>query len=246
MGLSEELMHTTLIPYTETATPLEAFVAYPTQERRPLVLLCHSWKGRDSFICDAAKQIASWGYVGFALDVYGKGVLGKTKEENSALKAPFLRNRALLQRRLLKGLEVASALPYVDSSSVAVLGFGFGGLCALDLARTTAALQGAISVYGHFDRPQNLHIGPIKAKVLILHGYNDPIVPPRDLVSLEEELVQTDWEVRLYGNTLHAFMNSEVNDPDAGLCYNATSAQKAWTAIYDFLAEVSRSSTAPV
>jgi dienelactone hydrolase len=117
------------------------------------VLLCHSWSGRDSYIAKQAEIIAQLGYVGFAIDIYGKGVVGKSKEENAALKKPFLENRSLLQRRLLKGLDILHTLPQVSTSHIAVMGFGFGGLCALDLARSTSVLKGAISLYGHFERP---------------------------------------------------------------------------------------------
>lgn len=115
---------------------LEGFVASSSEEKRPLVLLCHSWAGRDPFICEKAEQIAEWGYVGFAIDLYGKGILGKSKEENAVLKAPFLKDRAFLLKRLLIGLEVASGLPYVDASKRPALGFGFGGVCALELTRS--------------------------------------------------------------------------------------------------------------
>lgn len=141
------------ISYSDKSTELEGFVAYPSQEKRPAVILCHAWRGRDDFICEKAEEIASWGYVGFALDMYGKGVLGKSKEENAALKKPFLEDRALLQRRVLKAFETVQSLPYVDSSRIAVLGFGFGGICALGLARSSANLRGAISIYGHFTPP---------------------------------------------------------------------------------------------
>lgn len=90
------MVKTAFIPYSDRGTSLEGFIAYPSQEKRPLVLLCHAWRGRDDFICEKAQQIASWGYIGFALDIYGKGILGKSKEENAALKKPFLDDRQLL------------------------------------------------------------------------------------------------------------------------------------------------------
>ena len=96
-----------------------------------MVILCHAWRGRDDFICKKAELMTQWGYAGFALDMYGKGVLGNSKEENASLKAPFIQDRELLKRRVLKALDVASSLPSVDTSRIAVIGFGFGGICAL-------------------------------------------------------------------------------------------------------------------
>lgn len=225
-------------PYSDDTTLLEAFIAHHGNEKRPLVILSHAWSGRDRFIEEKAQQVAEWGYVGFALDMYGKGILGKSKEANAALKKPFLEDRRLLQRRLLKAWDVATKLPYVDQTKVAVVGFGFGGLCALDLARCGVDLKGAVSVYGHFDHPPKEISKPIRGKVLILHGFNDPIVKVDELKSLDQELQGVDWRAELYGHTLHAFMNPAVNNPRAGLQYHPGSAEQAWNSIGNFLNEL--------
>jgi dienelactone hydrolase len=231
-------MPTILVPYTDGSTELEGFAAHTIPEKRPVVILCHAWNGRDQFICEKAEMMARWGYVGFALDMYGKGVIGKSKEENAALKAPFLEDRSLLQRRLLKGYEAASLHPYADSQKIAVVGFGFGGLCALDMARSGANLRGAVSVYGHYDAPPKKN--PITAKILVLHGYDDPIVKPEEMRHFADEMTKekVDWQAHTYSNTMHAFMNPAVNMPEAGLAYNPVSAQRTWHAIQGFLEEV--------
>lgn len=234
-------MEEAFIPYTDYEVDLEGFASYPSsQNKYPLVILCHAWKGRDDFICEKAKLIASWGYVGFALDIYGKGILGKSKEENEQLKKPFLDNRRLLQQRVVKAFEIASQLPYVDSNRIAVLGFGFGGICALDLARSGVNLLGAISVYGHFTPPPASLIKPIKAKILILHGADDPVTPLSELHAFEKEMsdAKVDWQTHLYGGTMHAFATLGANDPASGILYNPTATRRAWNAIHNFLNEV--------
>lgn len=233
------MIRTAAISYMDEKVELEAFAAFPDEERRPAVILCHAWKGRDDFICEKARKIAELGYVGFALDMYGKGVLGKTREENAALKKPFLENRALLQRRLLKALEAASSLPYVDKTRIAALGYGFGGLCALDFARSGADLKGAICTYGHFE-PSGLPAKPVLAKILVLHGADDPIVKTTELLEFGKEMsdAKADWRAQIFGNTLHAFVNPAVNSPELGMAYSPVSAQRAWTAAQDFLREV--------
>jgi len=233
-------MRLVTIPYQDNGIDLEGFAAYSNDERRPLVILCHAWRGRDDFICEKAREIAQWGYVGFALDMYGKGTLGKSKEENASLKRPFIENRYLLQQRVLKAFEVACSLPYVDSNQVVILGFGFGGMCALDLARSGTNLKGAISVYGHFDPPSLPLMKQIKAKILILHGYNDPVTPQDELIRFEKEMndSQVDWQAHIYGNTMHAFATPGANDPTSGLLYNPVSASRAWTSVHHFLDEI--------
>lgn len=228
------------LPYKDGECDLEAFAAYPSEKKRPLVILCHAWRGRDDFICEKSRKIAELGYVGFALDMYGKGILGKSKEENAALKKPFIEDRAMLQRRVLKAYEVATALPNVDAGAVAVLGFGFGGVCALDLARTGVDLKGVITVYGHFDPPSHQLVKPIQGKVLVLHGINDPIAPLEELNRFEREMqaAGVDCQAQLYENTMHAFATPGANDPQAGILYNEDSANRAWDAIKDFLSKI--------
>jgi len=233
-------MPTNLVPYADGSTLLEGFAAHTIPERRPAVILCHAWSGRDPYICENAEMMARWGYCGFALDMYGKGVLGKSKEQNAVLKKPFLEDRSLLQRRLLRAWETVRSLPYVDPHKIAAVGFGFGGLCALDFARSGLPLRGVVSVYGHFD-PLPKHLAKaIQAKVLVLHGYDDPIVKQDELRGFTEEMTaaKVDWQAHVYSNTLHAFMNPAIQDPSAGLCYQPASSQRAWHEIQGFLEEI--------
>ncbi|HSX03541.1 MAG TPA: dienelactone hydrolase family protein [Rhabdochlamydiaceae bacterium] len=229
-----------LIPYEDEKSVLEGFAAFPEKEKSPLVILCHAWRGRDDFICEKAKLMAHWGYVGFALDMYGKGVVGKSKEENAALKKPFIQDRALLLRRAQRGLDAAFALSKVDTKKIAVVGFGFGGICALDLARSGAPLKGAVTVYGHFEPPPHLQKKSIHAKILALHGYLDPIVSSNELHAFEEEMneAKVDWQVHLYGKAMHAFVTPSAQDPASGLLFDPIYEKRAWRAIQSFLEEI--------
>jgi dienelactone hydrolase len=233
-------MQSISIPYQDEQTNLEGFVAYQPGKKHSLVILCHAWEGRDDFICEKAREIANWGYVGFALDMYGKNVIGKTKEENAALKRPFIENRQLLQKRVIKAFDVARTLPYVDSSRIAILGLGFGSICALDLARSGVDLKGAISVYGHFNPPPAAFIKPIRAKILVLHGYLDPVTSQEELKTFEKEMnrAKVDWQAHIYGDAMHAFATPAANDSAAGILYNPVAAKRAWITIQNFLAEV--------
>jgi len=230
-------MKTAFISYKDREVLLEGFVATPDEERKPLVILCHAWRGRDEFICERAELVASWGYTAFALDMYGKGVLGHSKEENAALKKPFISDRAYLRRRLLCGYQAACALPYADTSKIFVLGLGFGAVCALDLAQSGVPLNGAISIYGHFESVQGVPLHPITAKILILHGALDSISPQTELTRFQAELnaAHVDWQTHLFGTAMHAFATPTANDPSAGILYDPLSAQRSWQSIQDFL-----------
>ncbi len=207
--------------------------------RRPAVLVSHAWAGRSEFEDDKARQLAKLGYVGIALDLYGKGVLGSSPEENGALMSPFLNNRARLQARLLVALEVLRAQPEVASDRVAAIGFCFGGLCVLDLARTGADLRGVASFHGLLGAPGNPDGHAIKASVLVLHGHDDPMVPVADVVAFESEMTTAgaDWQVHAYGNTMHSFTNPEARNPGFGTQYEPRADRRSWATLLNFLQE---------
>lgn len=230
------------VPYQHEQARLEGFFAYDDSAAGPLpvVMIAHAWGGRDDFVCEKARRLAELGYAGFALDMYGQGMLGTGPEENGRLMAPFIADRALLQARMLAALETVRKLPQVDPERVAAMGFCFGGLCVLDLARTGAELRGVVSFHGLFDPPENLQGRRINAKVLALHGFDDPMVPPEKVVALARELTAggADWQIHAYGNTVHAFTNPRANDPGFGTVYDATADQRSWQSLKNFLAEV--------
>src|SRR5664280_1126511 len=152
------------VGYLDDDVLLEAFFAFDDSltGRRPAVLINHTWAGRDDFIAEKAKKLAALGYVGFAVDMYGKGVLGKDAEENAKLMQPFMDNRKMLQKRMQAALYAVKLMPWVDDSKVAAIGFCFGGLCSLDLARTGADLKSVVSFHGLLGAPDNTQGNAIK------------------------------------------------------------------------------------
>jgi len=206
---------------------------------RPCVLIAHAWRGRSDIENDKARRLAELGYVGFALDLFGKGVLGNSIEENRALIKPFMNDRNLLQRRMLLAVEQARNQEETDRSRIAAIGFCFGGLCVLDLARTGAEVNGVVSFHGLFTPPANTKGNRIAAKVLVLHGWDDPMATPQQLLALGHELTEmgADWQIHAYGNAMHAFTNPGANDPDFGTVYQPDADRRSWLAMQTFLAE---------
>jgi len=230
------------IGYLDGDVLLEAYFAFDDAitERRPAVLISHAWGGRDDFVAEKANKLAELGYVGFALDMYGKGVLGNSHEQNSKLMQPFMADRGLLQKRIKAALYAIRLLPWVDDSKIAAMGFCFGGLCVLDLARAGADLKGVVSFHGLLGAPDNLVTNSIKAKVLALHGHDDPMGPFEQVLAFEQEMTKAgaDWQLHTYGHTMHAFTNPKANDPAFGTVYQANADKRSWLAMKNFLAEV--------
>jgi len=230
------------VDYLDEETLLEGFFAYDDTivGMRPVVLIHHAWGGRDEFVANKAIKLAEMGYLAFATDMYGKGVRGSSAEENSQLMAPFMQDRAKLQKRLLAALSTVKLMPWADNNKIAAMGFCFGGLCALDLARTGADILGVIAFHGLFVPPDNIPEPKIKAKVLALHGHDDPMAPPEQVLALQTELTRAgaDWQVHVYGGTMHAFTNPVANDPGFGTVYQPVADKRSWRTMQNFFEEI--------
>ena len=235
-------IQTKTINYQDGDVDLQGYLAWDdgVEGARPGIMISHAWAGRSDVENGKAEDLAKLGYVGFALDNFGKGVLGTSVEENSALIQPFLDDRAMLQNRLQISLDVMKKLDEVDPGRVAAIGFCFGGLCVLDLARTGADVNGVVSFHGLFGSPGNTADNKIKAKVLVLHGWDDPMATPDQVVTLAEELsgMGADWQIHGYGNTMHAFTNPDADDPDFGTVYQPDADRRSWNAMQNFLSEI--------
>lgn len=235
-------MRTEFYEYRDGQEVCEAFVATPAEDgRRPAVLVAHAWGGQGEHERETAAKLAELGYLGFALDNYGKGKRGGEKYNAADLMAPLRADRGMLLRRLTAGVTAALAHPDVDPArGVVVLGYCFGGLCALDLARSGhPAVKGAVSFHGVFE-PSGLPEKPIGAKVLVCHGYDDPMAKPEQLVALANELTRNgaDWQIHAYGHTLHGFTHVGANAPERGVKYNEAADRRSWQATVNFLAEI--------
>lgn len=231
---------TRYVEYRDGDAVLEGMLAYDGTGTIPApgVVVCHAWGGRSEFECERARALAELGYVGFALDVFGKGVLTEDRDECAEQIKPFMEDRALLQRRLAAGVEAARGQAEVDAKRMAGIGYCFGGLCALDMARFAMGLKGVVSFHGLLT-PPGIEYDRIEARVLVLHGWDDPMVPPDQVMSLAEEMTaaEADWQLHAYGDTLHAFTKPGANDPAFGTVYKDTAARRSWQSMQNFLGE---------
>lgn len=234
---------TEFIDYPAGDLVCEGYLAHDgtSTGRRACVVLAHAWDGQNGSIRAHAEEFAAQGRVAFALDVYGKGVRGSETGDNMPLMMPLLQDRALLRDRLVAGVEAARRHPLVDPDNIVVVGWCFGGLCAIDVARSGAAgVRGAVSIHGVLKPPGIGEQAPISAKILVLHGWEDPVAPPDDVLALARELTAAgaDWQLHAYGHAMHAFTLPAAQWPERGLQYNENAARRASLAVEGFLAEV--------
>jgi dienelactone hydrolase len=184
-------------------------------------------------------MLAKLGYVAFAADIYGKGVRPTTPQAKGQEAGKYMKDRKLLRARAEAGLDQLKNNPMVDTNHLAAIGFCFGGSTVLELARSGADLKSVVGFHAGLSNPNPADANNIKAKVLILHGADDPLVNKAQVDAFEKEMGATkvDWQVVLYGHTLHSFSNPEANDPAHGAQYNADTDRRAWQAMQDFFNE---------
>jgi dienelactone hydrolase len=236
-------LHTEAVEYKHGDTVLQGYLAYDDaiSGKRPGVLVVHEWYGHNPYARKRAEQLAKLGYVAFALDMYGKGVLAKDRDEAAKLSSTYKNDRKLMRARARAGLEVLLKQPQVDPQRVAAIGYCFGGTTVLELACDGAAIAGVVSFHGGLSTPHPEDAQHIKAKVLVLHGADDPFVKPEEVAAFEEEMRKggVDWELVKYGDAVHSFTNPQAgHDKSAGAAYNEKADHRSWEAMKAFCNEM--------
>ena len=232
-------MKTQEINYKFDDQEYRAFVANPEKESAPLVLVVHTWAGRDDFVEKKAIELAEEGYVAMAVDMYGEAKVGTSTEENQSLMTPLIEDRNKLKAIINSAVEAGKKIDGVDSSKVAAIGYCFGGLVVLDLARSGTDISGVVSFHGLL-MSSDISTDGIQAKVLVLHGERDPMVPLSMVDDFQKEMTEAeaDWQLHSYGNAYHAFTNKEANDPNLGTQYNENADKRSWQSMMNFFGEI--------
>lgn len=229
--------------YELDGTIFDLYIAQPESVPKtlPAIFIAHAWDGLNMPIEKITQRVAQLGYIAVAVDIYGKGVRGEPTGDNSHLMNPLLEERGVLRKRLQAGYSAIKTIEAVDATSIGAIGYCFGGLCVLDLARLVPdGLKGVVSFHGGLMGSNLRDTKPIEASILIEHGWDDPIVPPNDYLSFANEMDerQADWQAHIHGGTVHAFTFEGVNMPEKGLRYHAMAARRAWKSMTDFFDEV--------
>lgn len=227
------------ISYTLGDDTFDAVIEYPAGDApAPAVLVCHAWGGRDDFAEGKAKKLAELGYVGAAIDIYGVGKRGTDNESCNALMSPLMQNPEALKARLKAAFDAVQGLDRVDSERMGSIGFCFGGLCTILMARMGLPLRGVVSFHALLKLVEKLESKP-QARILLQHGLNDPMAPPEEIGVFAEEMkrVGADWTLHAYPGVLHAFTVPSANDPDFGTVYDAHADAQSWREMKSFLEE---------
>jgi dienelactone hydrolase len=208
---------------------------------RPGLLVVPNWLGINEANLKQAEGLAGTQFVLFVADTFGKKSRPKNQEDAGKMTSALKGDRKELRARVGKALEVLRTQKYapVDAKKLGAFGFCFGGTAAIELARAGADLGGVVSFHGGLDSPAPQEGKNIKAKVLALHGADDPFVPEKDVAAFEAEMRKSkvDWELVKFGNAVHSFTDVDANTPGKAQ-YNATVAKRAYALMASFFDEV--------
>lgn len=243
VAAQEKPVKSKTLEYKEGETVCEGYLAWPdgVTGKVPGVIVVHEWMGLGEYSKKRADQLAAMGYVALAADIYGKGVRAANQEEAAKLAGKYRGDRKLLRARIVAALDALRAQESVDSSRIAAIGYCFGGSTVLELARAGADVAGVVSFHGGLKTDMPAEKGTVKAKVLALHGADDPYVPADEVAGFEKEMRDAgiDWQLVAYGGAVHSFTNPGAgSDASKGAAYNEPADRRSWEAMKAFFAEL--------
>jgi dienelactone hydrolase len=237
------------VDYEQGGVQLQGYLVYDDArtavEKLPGILVIPEWWGLNDYAKSRATQLAALGYVAFAVDMYGKGVVTTDAKKAAELAGPFY-GKPLMAARAQAGLDQLLATRLADPAKIAAIGYCFGGSTVQALAYTGAPLAGVVSFHGGLiPVPQDAK-ARTQAKILICQGAADPLVPKqdRDTFVAAMDAGKFDYQFITYAGAVHAFTNpdadkmAQLNGLEGKMGYNAAADHRSWVAMQAFFKEI--------
>lgn len=226
------------IVYTQGADTLQGYLAWDgaSPKKRPGVLVVHEWWGHNAHARKQAERLAAAGYVALALDMYGKGKVTTHPADAQAFLAEATKDPAVVAARFDAARARLVEDPHVDGEKIGAIGYCFGGAVVLGMARAGADLDAVASFHGALATEHPAAKGKVRARLLVMTGTADPLVPAEQVAAFEAEMKAAGARYRVirYPGAKHSFTN-----PDAAsygmppLEYNAEADRKSWDAMLE-------------
>ena len=237
------LTRTRALTYQTQDGEFVGYLAEPVEGAvRPAILVAHEGPGLDAHARYRTEKLAELGYTAFACDLHGAGHVATDHDETIALVTELRRTPRRLRERMRAALDTLCEVEHVDRSRLAAIGYCFGGMAALELARDGAPVVGTVTFHGLLETSVPARPGEVKGKVLVLTGAGDHLIPPEQIAAFEGEMdaAGVDWQVVRYGGVKHAFTNLIEAEKLAklGFGYDALADRRSWAAMRAFLSEV--------
>ncbi len=233
------------VTYECDSLSMKGFVAYDesTKAKRPLVMVIHEWWGLNDYTRIRVRQLASLGYIAFAVDMFGDGKTADNPTDATSLSSPFYNNPALAKSRFDAALAKAKSYPEADTSKIALIGYCFGGGMALNIARLGEDLKGVVSFHGTLlGVPTDKNL--LKADLLICQGGADKFVSPEQVSQFKHEMDSAgiNYTFKSYPDAMHAFSNPNATENgkkfNLPIAYNAAADTASWKDMNEFFGKI--------
>jgi dienelactone hydrolase len=208
----------------------------PSKGKRPGVLVFPEAYGLNSHALGRAERLASLGYVALACDLHGNARVVDDLGESIGMLDSLYADPRKTRLRAAGGMDVLAGRMEVDARRIGAIGFCFGGTMCLELARSGADIKAVVGFHSGLTTVAPMRDAEaIKAAILVCIGADDPYIPTSQRADFEREMrdARADWQMILYGNTVHSFTNptaSLANRPDA-VRYSAEADRRSWNAM---------------
>ena len=236
------MQHETLTYQADGLTMRSQLFFEPAAGPRAGVLVFPEAFGLGEHAISRAERLAALGYVALACDLHGDGRVIDDLQEAIGMLEPMFADPSHTRARAVAGLQALTARPEADAARIAAIGFCFGGTMALELARSGAALKSVVGLHsGLSTNAPKTDARAIKARVLVCIGADDPMIPLEQRAAFEAEMreAEVDWQMHVYGNTVHSFTNqgaAKRNMPHA-IRYSPQADARSWASLRALFAE---------
>jgi len=230
------------VDYLDGQQKLSGFVSKPAKAiaNNAGVLILPAWMGIDDHAKESAEDLSKLGYYTFVADIYGVGNKPTNYSEAGQKAGYYKKNIKEYQKRIQLALEQLIKQG-ANPDEIVVMGYCFGGTGAIEAARSNMKIKGIVSFHGGLARDETRTIEPINARVLVLHGADDPYESEAEIKLFQNEMrtAKADWEMVYYANSVHSFTDKNAGtDNSKGAAYNEKADKRSWKALLQFLKEV--------
>ncbi|KOS05364.1 dienelactone hydrolase [Flavobacterium akiainvivens] len=230
------------VAYTEGSQKLNGFSASPKKalKQKPGIVVLPAWMGINDHAKEVATKLSDMGYYAFVADIYGEGNYPANTQQAGEKAGYYKNNVDAYQKRIQAAIDQVIKAG-ADKDDIVIIGYCFGGTGAIEAARAGMNVKGVVSFHGGLGKDASRPNSAIKAKVLVLHGADDPFVPQKDIEGFQKEMKdgKADWQMVYYANAVHAFTEKSAgNDNSKGAAYNESADRRSWQHFTDFLNEL--------
>ena len=201
------------ITYSADGVEMKAYIAWDSEleGQRPGVLVVHEWWGNNAYARRRADMLASLGYSGMALDMYGDGQIASNPDEAGGLMNGLLENLGTVRSRFNAALDVLKEHKTTDAGQCAAIGYCMGGGIVLHMARHGADLKAVASFHGAL--PLGVAAegegADVTARIAVYHGEDDVLIPQEAVEAFKAEMAKTGADCLFVPlpTALHGFSN---------------------------------------